>query len=460
MKYIIWNILIVFLFASCKQQEDTDQLKNEVGASIPASAIEGLESPQDLDRLLDEIGPSQYVLLGEASHGTSEYYTWRAEITKRLVQEKGFTLIGVEGDWPDLYKLNQYIQGSNQEGASAREVLQQLNRWPTWMWANEEVAELAEWLRMYNQSQEADNKVGFYGIDVYSLRPSMEAVLHYMEREDPAAAQQAREALACFAEYEGDEWAYAQAAVGNQNRSCADELEAVLARLVQKQEEAPAGDEALFNALQNARVAINAERYYTTAVRDNAASWNVRDRHMMQTINALVDHKGGGAKIAVWEHNTHVGDARATDMANAGMVNVGQLAREQHNDQGVYIVGFGTYSGTVIAASKWEGKMQTMQVPAARPNSWEALMHAIAPADKIVFMDELEEVSRFNQPMGNRAIGVVYNPASEQGNYVPSIMTKRYDAFIFIDKTRALEPLSATAGERVGAVKLENVGGY
>jgi erythromycin esterase len=458
MKPLLWNILIVFLFFGCKQQEDAAQFDDELeNSTIPAMAIEGLESPEDLDRLLDEIGEAQYVLLGEASHGTSEYYTWRAEITKRLVQEKGFTIVGVEGDWPDLYRFNQYVQGSNVAGASAQQVLQQLDRWPTWMWANQEVAQLGEWLRTHNESQEESTKVGFYGIDVYSLWPSMEAVLAYLEMEDPASAQAARDALACFAAYEGDEWAYAEAAYSEQN-SCADELEEMLALLEQKAAEAPVVDEALSNALQNARVAVNAERYFTTATTSSSASWNVRDRHMMQTINDIVAHRGENAKIIVWEHNTHIGDARATDMASAGMVNVGQLVREQHSQSGVYIVGFGSYSGTVLAASQWEGQMETMQVPAGRKGSWEAMLHSIEPLNKIVFMDELRDISLFKQPIGHRAIGVVYDPGSEQGNYVPSVMPERYDAFIFIDETSALHPLSGAEGERKGSAMLQEAG--
>lgn len=456
MKYIYWNILLVFLFFSCKQQEEMEQLDSDVLTEIPATAIQALERPEDLDRLLDEIGDARYVLLGEASHGTAEYYTWRAEISKRLIQEKGFTLIGVEGDWPDIYRLNQYIQGSLEHGTTATEVLQQMDRWPTWMWANEEVAALGEWLHSYNQSQEANQQVGFYGIDVYSLWDSMEEVLAYLEEEDAAAAQTARDALDCFASYNQDEWAYANAALSEDKR-CADELAAVLTAVQEHAAAQPAGDEAAFNAVQNALVAVNAERYFTTATHSNTESWNVRDRHMMETINRLVEHRGNEAKIIVWEHNTHVGDARATDMAHAGMVNVGQLAREQHTDEGVYVVGFGSYEGTVIAASQWEGQMQVMEVPAARSGSWEAFLHGIEPANKIVFLEELKGKSSFTSPIGHRAIGVAYNSAAEQHNYVPSILPERYDAFVFIDKTNALQPLSGMNGAKLEKASLESV---
>ncbi len=457
MKYIYWNILFVFLFFSCKQQEEVEQLDNEVQTEIPASAIQALESSEDLDRLLDEIGESRYVLLGEASHGTAEYYTWRAEISKRLIQEKGFTIIGVEGDWPDMYRLNQYIQGSQEHGATATEVLQQMDRWPTWMWANKEVAELGDWLHTYNQSKAANQQVGFYGIDVYSLWDSMEEVLSYLEQEDAPAAQMARDALACFSSYGQDEWSYANAAAYDEEKSCADELAALLTAVQQHAAAQPSGDEAAFNAAQNALVAVNAERYFTTATQSNSGSWNVRDNHMMETINRLVSHKGNEAKIIVWEHNTHIGDARATDMANAGMVNVGQLAREQHSEKGVYVVGFGSYEGTVIAASLWEGEMEVMEMPEAMKGSWEAFLHDIEPANKIIFLEELRGKSPFNKPIGHRAIGVAYNPGSEQGNYVPSILPERYDAFVFIDRTTALHPLGGMSGARIEKASLKSV---
>ncbi|WP_224996439.1 erythromycin esterase family protein [Cesiribacter sp. SM1] len=436
----LWSILLLVTIFSCKQQEDLSESENNLINQVPAGAITALESADDLDILLNDIGDARYVLLGEASHGTAEYYSWRAEISRRLIQEKGFTIIAVEGDWPDMYRLNQYIKGSNAYGSSAAAVLRQQERWPTWMWANEEVAALGEWLRNYNQNQPADEQLGFYGLDVYSLWDSLEEVIAYLDTRDPAAAQQAREALACFAPYNEDEWAYAQAAATNNENSCADELAALLAR-VQQEVSASAGNEAQLNLQQNTLVAVNAERYYTTALQNDAASWNIRDRHMTETINNLIDYHGSSAKIIVWEHNTHVGDARATDMASAGMVNVGQLVREQHSEEEVYIVGFGSYQGTVLAAPRWGAAVQTMQVPAARANSWEAIMHSMAPSDKILLLEELRENSAFMSERGHRAIGVVYNPEQEQGNYVPSILPERYDAFLFIDRTTAVEPL-------------------
>lgn len=450
--YIV-SLLIFFSIFSCKTEEEgipQPEEDNELEALALASYP--LETSDDLDVLLMDMEDPRYVLLGEASHGTSEYYTWRAEISKRLIQEEGFNLVGVEGDWPALYRLNQYIKGSNAHGSSAEEVLEKLHRWPTWMWANEEVAEFAEWLREYNQQQPEGQQVGFYGIDVYSLWESMDEVVAYLEQTNPTAAQSAREAYACLNPYRPDEWAYAQAAaIGKVD--CSEELAEILEMVIQQT--SGNGGEAAFNTLQNALTVVNAERYYRTAVLDNTESWNIRDRHMVETIENLVEHQGNDSKIIVWEHNTHIGDARATDMAGAGMVNVGQLVREQFGDEGVYLLGFGSYTGTVIAAPSWGSRMQVMAVPVAKENSWEALLNSYGPADKIILLDELRENEFLMKRRGHRAIGVVYNPGAEQGNYVPSVLPERYDAFIFLEETSALAPLSPEInGARIGRESL------
>jgi erythromycin esterase-like protein len=397
---------------------------------------------------MNEIGDARYVLLGEASHGTSEYYTWRAAITRRLIAEKGFNLIAVEGDWPDAYQLNRYIKADNGAESSAREALRAFERWPTWMWANEEVAELAEWLRSHNDSQSAAQKVGFYGLDVYSLWESMEAVVAYLDQIDPTAAQTARQAYQCMAAYGKDEQAYASASIQSPNL-CVRELQQVLDQVRERQASAiQAGNEAAFQAEQNALVVVNAGRYYRAMVQSDVQSWNVRDQHMTETINRLMQRHGPQAKMIVWEHNTHVGDARATDMQQAGMVNVGQLVREQHEAEGVYVVGFGSDHGTVIAANAWESPLRTMRVPQARAGSWEHMLHHTQPANKLILLKELATDPRFTRSIGHRAIGVVYNPGSEQGNYVPSVLPQRYDAFMYIDETHALRPLPNTAGGR------------
>ncbi|ALJ01257.1 protein-L-isoaspartate O-methyltransferase [Rufibacter tibetensis] len=396
-----------------------------------------LQNVRDLDPIINEIGNSQYVLIGEASHGTSEYYTWRADLSKRLIQEKGFTLIAVEGDWPSSYSLNQYVQG--RQGGTAQQALQSFRRWPTWMWANQEVASFSEWLRQYNQPLAQNQKVGFYGMDVYSMWESLEEVRNYMQTADPAVAQLAQAALNCLGPYNRDEQQYAQATA--RGTSCAPQMQALIQAVQAHRAKQPAAHEGAFNAEQNALVAVNAERYYTQMVRSGSESWNVRDRHMQETINRLVAEKGAGAKIIVWAHNTHVGDARYTDMASSGMVNVGQLIREQHAQKGVYLVGFGSYEGQVIASNTWGGSTRVMTVPQAKAGSWEQILHRYSPENKLLLMRELQNIPEAMESRGHRAIGVTYNPGFESGNYVPTILPRRYDAFLYIDKTKALSPL-------------------
>jgi erythromycin esterase-like protein len=413
-----------------------------------------LASPSDLDPLLDRIGNSRYVLLGEASHGTSEYYSWRAELSKRLIREKGFSFIAVEGDWPDCYRVNRYIKGYADSGHNATDVLHAFDRWPTWMWANREIVELVEWLRRYNDQRRVPDhrKVGFYGLDVYSLWDSMRSVVDYLERLDPQLAASARRAYRCFEPYGEDEQEYARATYLVPT-SCEDEAVSVLRALRQRAPEyAQDGEEAYFNAEQNAFVARNAELYYRTMVRGGSQSWNVRDRHMVDTLDRLMAHHerfNPDAKVIVWEHNTHIGDARFTNMASAGMVNVGQLVRQAHGDDGVVLVGFGSHHGTVIAGDEWGAPMRRMHVPDARAGSWEDAMHAAVagqlPNDAalLVFADADDGgIAELDEPIAHRAIGVVYDPGGERwGNYVPTLISRRYDVFLYIDETHALSPL-------------------
>jgi erythromycin esterase len=425
---------------SCSLTGDDSTTNPPKKGSEVDKGVYALETEESLDTLLREIGDAKYVLLGEASHGTAEFYNWRAAISKRLIEEKGFTFIAVEGDWPDAYELNRYIKGYDQTNAGAADVLKAFNRWPTWMWANEEVANLAEWLKAYNSGQ--TNKVGFYGLDVYSLWESMQQVLQYLERTDPEAAKSAQAAYQCLASYNEDEQAYATATL-QKAEICAEELAAVLQQVQVKIHASGIQNEETFNLEQNALVAVNAEKYYYEMVRSDAGSWNVRDRHMNQTVNRLMALYGPGAKCIIWAHNTHVGDARATDMEASGMVNIGQLIREEHSQEGVYVVGFSSYQGSVIAGQSWGASMQRMHVPAAQRDSWEDLLHNTSPADKIVLTKELADNPKYMQSRGHRAIGVVYDPSNESGNYVPTVLPERYDALLFIDKTEALHPLPA-----------------
>jgi erythromycin esterase len=409
---------------------------------------------KDLDPLLERIGDARYVLLGEASHGTSEFYIWRAEITKRLISEKGFSLIAVEGDWPDCYRVNRYAKSMTNSGSSAYEVLHAFNRWPTWMWANREIVDLIEWLKSHNKEvKNPYNKVGFYGLDVYSLWESLDAVMQYLRKNYPDAMKSAAEAYRCFEPYSRDVEEYARATAFIPE-SCEDEVAEMLIEIRRKAigegdgKFKDDGREAYFNAEQNAVVAKNAEIYYRTMMNGGAASWNVRDHHMMNTLERLMKFHGSDAKSIVWAHNTHIGDARATDMQRAKMINLGQLAREQAGRNNVALVGFGTYQGSVVASKEWGGLMEKMSVPPAIGGSWDGVLHNLDEVshNKLLVLPDINRIekadSSFLDSKGQRAIGVVYNPSYERyGNYVETVLPARYDAFLFIDETHALHPL-------------------
>ena len=402
-----------------------------------AQYVHPLENSKDLDPLIDRIGNSRYVLLGEASHGTHEYYTWRTEISKRLIQEKGFSLVAVEGDWPDCFKINRWIKG--QEDSPVQEVLQSFNRWPTWMWANWEIAAFAEWLKKYNHLRSYEDRIGFYGLDVYSLWESMETIVKYLDKEDPETAVLARRAADCFEPYRKND-SYVTASQGL-SQKCRTEVVQLLSEVRQRVNQYENEPEAGLNAELNSLVIKNAEKYYEAMARFDSSSWNVRDIHMVETLNTLMDYHEN-AKVIVWEHNTHIGDARATDMAAHGMHNVGQLVRQQHSKEGVVLVGFGSYEGSVIAGESWGAPMREMELPPAIEGSIEKELHQLGAKNKLLIFDKESPWKEILKPrFGHRAVGVVYDPHWERGNYVPSKMTERYDAFLFIDRTKALHPI-------------------
>jgi erythromycin esterase len=398
-----------------------------------------LNTSKDLDELIEDISDRSVVMLGEASHGTHEFYTWRTAISKRLILEKGFSFIAVEGDWPDCYRINRYVKGYKDAGDNIKDVLNRFDRWPTWMWANWEVSALAEWLRDHNNSLAAESKIGFYGLDVYSLWDSMREMMHYLEKEDPQAAQSVKKAIQCFEPFEENEQLYARYSLSE--HSCRDKVIAMLKEIRLKVHHLDGEREAGFNTEQNALIAVNAEKYYRSMMGFDNESWNVRDRHMMETLDRLINFHGKNAKGIVWEHNTHIGDARATDMKRANMVNIGQLAREEYGINKIYLVGFGTYKGKVIAADEWGAPMRELETPAAREGSMEYNMHNESSKDRFLIFNRGGNSEKYQKSIKHRAIGVVYNPEREKfGNYVSSIMSERYDAFIYLDKTTALHP--------------------
>ncbi|MCH6264182.1 erythromycin esterase family protein [Neobacillus citreus] len=400
-----------------------------------------LKEVNDFQPLIEEINHQKYVLLGESSHGTSEFYKIRSELTKKLIQEKGFTFIAVEGDWPACQQVNRYIKGYDNEYTNAREVLAAFNRWPTWMWANEEIIRLIEWLKDYNHNLPTDRRIGFYGVDVYSLWESMDEIIKYLEKTNPSSVEAAKKAFACFEPFNREGQMYGVSA-SFYAEDCHDEVINLLTDIVTNKKKYSSSEEGQLNLEVNAIVTANAENYYRTMVVNDNESWNIRDRHMVEVITKIGSYNGKNAKGIIWEHNTHVGDARATDMADEGLVNVGQLLREQEGQENVYIVGFGTHRGTVIAADSWGVDFKRMIVPPAQKGSWEDLMHEAGNHDKLILFNETIR-QHFSSRIGHRAIGVVYDPRYEHfGNYVPSVIAERYDAFIYIDSTTALEPLA------------------
>jgi erythromycin esterase-like protein len=394
----------------------------------------------DLQPLINKASTAKYVLLGEASHGTSEYYSIRTEMTKKLIIEHGFSFIAVEGDWPACYEVNRYIKGMTSEYSSAVEVLKKsFNRWPSWMWANQEMVELIEWLRSYNEKLEG-NKVGFYGLDVYSLWESMEAIVDYLEKIKSPNLAKALNAIECFEPFQRKPEQYGISAAFY-GEDCMSEILELLQTIQHNKKTYDEDPEASLSLKINAIAASNAEHYYHTMVTNHNESWNIRDRHMTEVLHYIGNHYGTDVKGIVWEHNTHIGDARATDMASEGMVNVGQLTREQYGEKDIYAIGFGTYKGTVIAADKWGAKAEVMSIPNGAPGSWEEVVHKAGAFNKY-FMFTEENKNYFNEILGHRAIGVVYHPQYEHhGNYVPSRISDRYDGFIHVEETKALTPL-------------------
>jgi len=410
-------------------------------------------APGDLEPLMELIGDARLVLVGEATHGTHEFYRLRAQLTKRLIVEKGFTAVAAEADWPDAWRVNRYVLGATGDG-EAVEALADFRRFPAWMWRNADVLDFAGWLRAHNDGLDLSRRAGFYGLDLYSLHASSAAVLRYLDQVDPEAAARARDRYACFDTFGGDPDEYARAAGFGMARGCEDE---VVAQLVDLQRERAAllrhdglqAEDEQFSAEQNARVVRDAEAYYRTMFQGRVSSWNLRDTHMADALDALLSHlarRSPGSKVVVWAHNSHVGDARATEMGDQGELNIGQLARQRHPKETI-LVGFSTYDGTVTAASGWGGAAERKQVRPGRPDGYEWLFHQVGLSGFLLPLRDLGEAAgALRERRLQRAIGVVYAPRTErQSHYFHSRRPSQFDAILHVDRTRALEPLERTA---------------
>lgn len=415
----------------------------------------------DYDPLIEFVGDARFVLIGEASHGTHEFYRERAQITKRLIAEKGFSAVAVEADFPDANRLNRYVNGDSSD-SDAVDALGGFKRFPAWMWRNADVLDFAGWLRAWNDDLPDDaRKAGFYGLDLYSLHTSMEAVLAYLDKVDPASAKKARERYACFDHFGEDTQAYGYSTALGIADSCEDEVVSQLVELHERATELARRDgrvaaDEFFIAEQNARLVKNAERYYRTMYRSDISSWNLRDLHMMETLVALDDHltdNGKRPKIVVWEHNSHLGDASATEMGTRGEWNVGQLTRQRYATEAVSI-GFTTYNGTVTAASDWGGPAERKRVRDALPDSYEGLFHHTGLDRFLLLMPFGSRSAVALRPsLLERAIGVIYRPETErQSHYFRASLSRQFDAVIHIDETRAVEPLERTVEWEAGEV--------
>jgi erythromycin esterase-like protein len=425
-------------------------------SAIRRSAYPLTGGTTDFDPLLKVIGDSRLVLIGEASHGTHEFYRLRAQITKRLIVEKEFNAVAVEADWPDAYRVNQHVrfEGDDEDAIDA---LSGFQRFPAWMWRNADVLDFVGWLRNYNEHRHT-RRVGFYGLDLYSLHASIRAVLDFLDKVDPEAARRARNRYACFDNYGEDTQSYGYAASFGLNKSCEDEVISQWMEMRRRAADLARRDgrvarDAFFFAEQNARLVKNAEEYYRAMFDERVSSWNLRDTHMAETLDALMHHLGTKSKVVVWAHNSHLGDARATEMGQRGELNLGQLVRQRYGREAT-LVGFTTHSGTVTAASGWDSPAERKHVRPALAGSYEALFHETDIPNFLLRLGKREEATPgLEEPRLERAIGVIYLPQSERAShYFHARLPDQFDVVLHYDQTRAVEPLERTAAWETGEV--------
>ena len=394
--------------------------------------------------LVDAIGDARVVLIGEASHGTHEFYAIRAELTRILIGERGFTIVAAEADWPDALRANRWVRGAADE-VDADTALGDFTRFPRWMWRNREIAAFLLWLRAYNASLPREKRAGFWGLDLYSLHRSMEAVLEYLDREDPQAAKRARARYACFETFGEDPQAYGYAAQLGLSPGCEKQAIAQLVELhryTRPGRRAGNSDEHFF-AEQNARLVANAEAYYRAMFAGHADAWNVRDSHMMETLERVLEHAGPRSRAVVWAHNSHLGDARETQMGWQGEHNLGQLVRQRF-DSDAWLVGLTTHEGSVTAAREWGGPSERRRVLPSLEGSCERLFHDAGMARFLLMLREGRAREPLSEELLERAIGVIYLPESERrAHYFQARLARQFDAVIHVDRTHALHPLEA-----------------
>ena len=425
----------------------SSNLYRHLASSVGSAARPFNAAREDLAALPERITSAEAILIGEASHGTQDFYHLRASITKHLIQHHGLTAVAVEADWPDAYRVNRFVRGESEDG-DANSALSGFERFPAWMWRNTEVLSFVRWLREWND-EHPTSKVGFYGLDLYSLNTSIEAVIAYLNKVDPDAAKRARARYACFDHFAADSHAYGYAVSAGIIEPCEDDVVKQLLDLRDKAVEyanrdGRVADDEFFFAEQNALLAKNAEEYYRAMFRGRHSSWNIRDCHMADVFDALVRylgrHDGTKPKIAVWAHNSHLGDARATEIGERGEINVGQLLRERYGPA-AQSIGFTTYDGTVTAASDWDAHGERKCVRPALDGSIESLLHSVGVPQFVLDLHD-ERLAGFTTPLLERAIGVIYRPQTErQSHYFHARVAEQFDALIHVDRSTALVPL-------------------
>lgn len=412
-------------------------------SSLIASACEPFDSIEsaDLAPLMERIGNARVVLLGEATHGTSEFYRLRARITRELIIVKGFSIVAVEADWPDAARIDQYVRHIERPAPDWTAFA----RFPTWMWRNQEVREFVDWLHEHNRALPAAGRAAFYGLDLYSMFTSIAAVLDYLDAADPETAAVARHRYACLSPWESDPATYGYAALTNRYRSCEHEVVRMLQKLLAARASlVPSDGERYFDAVQNARLVEQAERYYRLMYYGGHASWNHRDTHMFETLERALESRGSGSKAVVWAHNSHVGDASATELGARGEINVGELCR-RHFGAAAFAIGFGTDRGTVAAASDWGGPMEAKAVRPAHPESYERLCHETGVPHFLLDLRRPGELrEKLLEPRLERAIGVIYRPETElASHYFNAHLPRQFDEFAWFDESTAIRPLTS-----------------
>ena len=423
---------------------ETELVNERKNAAIGLDHSIPLKNPVDLDELIKDIGDARFVLLGDSTHGTHEFYYWRSHISKRLISEKNFNIICVEGDWPDCYLVNRFVKSYPFSGRDSVDILSNFNRWPNWLWGNYEMVAFLDWLKNHNSNFSIHKRVGFYGLDLFSLWESLDFLADYLKERDPLSYASVLKVQTCFENFKNFEGVEYGRFVKDKFPVCSEPLEYLLSNIRKNMFNYNGDEEADFNAEQNALVSLNAERYFHVMFSKGESAWNIRDKHMFDTVTRLYNYHGPDSKFIIWAHNNHVGDARFYDFGKKGFLNLGECLQEHFSEEGVYKVGFSYYQGDILASDQWSGEMKKIKTAKAKLNSWEQICHKMAIGDFYFFTRNWPEV---NKNVIQRALGVVYDSSQEYHNYIDCNMKKVFDALFYIERGTALHGIKNSVDE-------------